>query len=322
MRFGHWRGAALALALTLSAATGLSGAARADGFGQFCTIPREVQAVDVRTGEPYLAPPIPYGHYAKKHDFLGCAGMVLGSLCGLTNMGACGGSGCNSCGGSGCNSCGGSNPCGGNGLGSLMGNSCGGAGGGPCQGGSPMSGGCRGLFGRRNTGGCSGTASTGCFSPGSSQTIYGPITSSQSVASPQGSVPCTMSGCKLPRSHFHRMGRGCNACGGNGCAICQDPGMSSGNLCSSCHGAGCGNCGGRGLAGCGNCGGRGCSSCLGTASGLIHGLIAKALHKGEIKYFVGPGGPVPITPGYVPYVVTTRSPRDFFAFPPFSDMDP
>ncbi len=52
------------------------------------------------------------------------------------------------------------------------------------------------------------------------------------------------------------------------------------------------------------------------------GLAAKALHIGDIEYFVGPGGPVPITPGYVPYVVTTRSPRDYFAFPPFSDLDP
>jgi hypothetical protein len=25
-----------------------------------------------------------------------------------------------------------------------------------------------------------------------------------------------------------------------------------------------------------------------------------------------------LTPGYTPYVVTTRSPRDFLAFPPFT----
>ena len=52
------------------------------------------------------------------------------------------------------------------------------------------------------------------------------------------------------------------------------------------------------------------------------GLAAKLTHKGQIQYFVGPGGPVPLTPGYVPYVVTTRSPRDYFAFPPFSDQTP
>ncbi len=56
--------------------------------------------------------------------------------------------------------------------------------------------------------------------------------------------------------------------------------------------------------------------------GLPKALVAKALHKGEIEWFVGPGGPVPLTPGYVPYIVTTRSPRDFFAFPPFNENVP
>jgi hypothetical protein len=41
-----------------------------------------------------------------------------------------------------------------------------------------------------------------------------------------------------------------------------------------------------------------------------------------VQYFVGPGGPVPITPGYVPYIVTTRSPRDFFSFAPMNPNDP
>ena len=56
--------------------------------------------------------------------------------------------------------------------------------------------------------------------------------------------------------------------------------------------------------------------------GMTHALVRKVLHIGEIKWFVGPGGPVPLTPGYVPYVVTTRSPRDYFAFPPFADVEP
>ena len=34
--------------------------------------------------------------------------------------------------------------------------------------------------------------------------------------------------------------------------------------------------------------------------------IAGALHKPKISWFNGAGGPVPITPGYVPYIVTTR----------------
>jgi hypothetical protein len=35
---------------------------------------------------------------------------------------------------------------------------------------------------------------------------------------------------------------------------------------------------------------------------------------------MGPGGPVPLTPGYVPYVNPVRSPRDYFAFPPYLDQ--
>ena len=52
---------------------------------------------------------------------------------------------------------------------------------------------------------------------------------------------------------------------------------------------------------------------------MIHGKLASlaaGLHHPKMKWFVGPGGPVPLTPGYVPYIVSTRSPRDFFAFPP------
>jgi hypothetical protein len=72
---------------------------------------------------------------------------------------------------------------------------------------------------------------------------------------------------------------------------------------------------------CSACGGKGCKLCAGAGSKLL-GLLGKVFHVGDIEYFVGPGGPVPITPGYVPYVVSTRSPRDFFAFPPFSQVDP
>jgi hypothetical protein len=84
--------------------------------------------------------------------------------------------------------------------------------------------------------------------------------------------------------------------------------------CTACGGHGCNLCGGTGVC----CGTGLCCGLLGAGAGLV----AKALHLGDIEYFVGPGGPVPLTPGYVPYVVTTRSPRDYFAFPPFSDLDP
>ena len=58
---------------------------------------------------------------------------------------------------------------------------------------------------------------------------------------------------------------------------------------------------------------------------MIHGKLASlaaGLHHPKMKWFVGPGGPVPLTPGYVPYIVSTRSPRDFFAFPPMNPNDP
>jgi hypothetical protein len=117
----------------------------------------------------------------------------------------------------------------------------------------------------------------------------------------------------------------CGSCNGSGCGACGGRGLFGkhrGNGCGACGGKGCGLCGG-GKGGCGACGGKGCGLCGGGHGlGLLRGLAAKALHKGEIKYFMGPGGPVPLTPGYVPYVVTTRSPRDFFAFPPFSDVLP
>jgi hypothetical protein len=89
-------------------------------------------------------------------------------------------------------------------------------------------------------------------------------------------------------------------------------------LCGLCGGRGCGGCGGSGLGGCGFCGGKGCSHCL---SGL-HARLAGLLRHQKVDYFLGAGGPVPLTPGYVPYVVVTRSPRDFFAFPPMNPLDP
>ena len=57
----------------------------------------------------------------------------------------------------------------------------------------------------------------------------------------------------------------------------------------------------------------------------LHGKLASmagALHKPKISWFIGAGGPVPLTPGYVPYIVTTRSPRDFFSFPPMNPNAP
>ena len=82
------------------------------------------------------------------------------------------------------------------------------------------------------------------------------------------------------------------------------------------HGHGHGH--GKGT-GCGLCGGKGCANCLAGLKAGLHGKLASiagVFNQPKISWFNGAGGPVPITPGYVPYIVTTRSPRDFFSFPP------
>ncbi|AGA25110.1 hypothetical protein [Singulisphaera acidiphila] len=326
MRFGKWRGVALTFALAASFTIGQSRSVHAGGLH---TIPREVEAIDINTGGPYFAPPIPYGHYAKDglgglaaaggllHGGLLHGGLGHGAGCGLLHGGLGHGAGCGLGHGGGCSDGG----CGDNG--------CGGGSAGGCHGLGLFKKGHGGKFFSGND--CGGLVSTGgtVVAPSS----QAPLVSAQSA---YPSTQCGDSGCKLKLRHFHRRGHGCDQCSGNGCGICQGGvgGLSTGDLCGSCHGGGCGACGGRGLfgkGGCGACGGKGCGACLGGhgllqathgALGLPKALVAKALHKGDIKWFVGPGGPVPLTPGYVPYIVTTRSPRDFFAFPPFNENVP
>jgi hypothetical protein len=338
MRFGHWREVILALGLAAVATFGWPRPASAIGFGifkPFPVIPREVPAVDVNTGGPYFAPPIPYGEYAK--DYIGClyglCSHVRGCLCQL--CGFCHGRGCGHCGGQGklCSRCGGA------GCGHCLGHHkdpcglCGGRGCGHCQGG-------HGLFGHGRDqvvipagltssacGHCGGTGCNFCGGPGS------------------GMVPATQAPA-IPGPRVVPSGQACGACGGAGCGLCGH-GRGAG-ICGACGGAGCGLCGGGkhrfGHSGitdpCGHCGGKGCRHCLGGGKhGLGHGKpcshcggrgcalcgrLNSLLHPfaGRSRYFVGAGGPVPITPGYVPYVVPVRSPRDYFAFPPFVDIDP
>ncbi len=370
MRFGNWRGVTLALALGSAFATIPTTTASANPFHH--DIPRLVPAVDVNTGGPYYAPPVPYGHYAGKdcaghlnkavggltggllgklHGLggagcgaAGCGGGLLGGLghggggllSGLGHGGGAGGghaAACGTCGGAGCGFC--------KGRGLF---SHGGGGGGGCGGDASGGNGC-GLFnghghksngashcGGNGSGNAPGFASTGIL--GSSQTVIS--------TSPQASMAsglCGETGCGLKGGHRHMHGSrggghgngngngngmgtgGCGQCGGNGCGACGGGGI--GDLCGGCGGKRCGLCGFLGhLKGklCGGCGGAGCGLC-GKAKSLLnapHSLLGALFHKNKIKYFVGPGGPVPITPGYVPYVVTTRSPRDFLAFPPFT----
>src|SRR5689334_7702087 len=114
MRFERWRGMPLVLA---TAAVGLglawSRPVRADGYRLHHTIPREVVAYDYTTGGEMMAPPVPYGHYAKDHVYnpaylMSCAGCRLHSLLGCLGCGhdGCGhgaghGKGCGACGGRG-----------------------------------------------------------------------------------------------------------------------------------------------------------------------------------------------------------------------------
>jgi hypothetical protein len=294
------------------------------------TIPRETLAKDYRTGGIYFAPPIPYGEYTK--DYAGGIHHILGAPLGLghglfgKHCGACGGDGCGACGGTGKHGhghgdgCGG---CGGDGLdahGGLCGG-CGGAG----HGGKGLfgHGGGKGLFGHGDGlfGGLGHKGKTIATIPAS-------LPSAQCAPSAQA-PSCGLCGGK------GLLGNGglCGGCGGKGLL------GGVGSLCGGCGGKGllgglgghCGGCGGDGVCGnenaCGHCGGKGCGHCGGTglihgALGAIHGHVQQAMYKlghGGVEYFVGPGGPVPLTPGYVPYVVTTRSPRDYFAFPPFSE---
>lgn len=341
MRFGYRREVTLAVALATTVILAPATSAVAGG-DLFHTIPREVPAVDYRTGDVMMAPPIPYGHYAKDYagSIHGAAGMAKGSLHGLFNKagglghlgglghglghghghdGACGDAGCGSAGhgglfsghkhghGAPCGTAG----CGGNGLG-LHG----------------LGSGKHGLFGLGHKGDglslCGGPGQAACASP-------------QGAIFPTGQGPSAQS-CNTCGGFGMLGGHSCGLCGGKGllgglggsCHGCGGKGLLGGSPCGGCgglgllnkhgHGNACGSCGGHGKlhdgSPCGGCGGTGL---LGHLKGKAHSLVGSLFHAGEIEYFVGPGGPVPLTPGYVPYVVPTRSPRDFFAFPPFSD---
>jgi hypothetical protein len=339
----------LALATTLGLGLALVSSARADGMLFQHTIPREVDAYNFNTGGPFMAPPVPNGHYSKDyvdelHKHIGCAACQLHGLMGGVGQcffhkgsgghGAGIGTGCSLCGGKGCSSCSGTA----NGIGHGHGGiayDAGQAGLAP-QGGLSYGGYVNGnAYGAGAPsyvigGGGDGTGST---SAGYATTWAQPSGQIGVVSSPQ--AICGQSGCKVSSKHSHLFNKiRCGSCGGSGCGscagtgatgLCGDPGCGLG----AGHSHGGGNNAG---TGCGLCGGRGCGSCLGglkskLAGGLggLHGKLASlagGLHGPKMQYFLGAGGPVPLTPGYVPYIVTTRSPRDFFSFPPMNPNDP
>lgn len=341
--FGEWRGAAIALGLAVMLGTSLSASVKAGGW--FHTpLPKDVPAYDFSTGGEYFAPPVPYGHYAKDpgaHLAKGI-GMVAGPIHGL--KGKLGGLGH---GGLGHGGDGHGHGLGGHGLGDGHGHGPGhGLGGNGCGLGCGLGHGLKSKLGSGCGLGCglgghglgSGLCGDGGVKAGKH---FGPIhpagvvatsqlaPSAQVVVGPTGQSGyghggCGQNGCELGGLHDHLSGLvgklKCKLCGGNGCGGCG--GLGLGDPCSTCHGNGCGKCGGCGLLsklkGCLTCGGAGCKNCLAGLGGLkgkLHGLLG-GIAGPKYQYFVGPGGPVPLTPGYTPYIVTTRSPRDFFAFPP------
>jgi hypothetical protein len=325
MSFGKWRGAPLACVLTAVLGWMTVEVTQAGDFFHH-SIPREVEAVDVTTGGPNYAPPIPYGHYAKDHPLahvgkaIGCVSCKLHGLCGL---GGCGKN--HHCGDGKC----------GHGLGGHGGGCGHGEGAGCGQGGHGA--GCgHGLFGHGHGHGQGGAVGATSFVDpsfghghhGAGQVIATgqgvPQATGQVIASPQD--PCGVGGCGLKGMHSH-LG---NALGKMRCGLCKGKGAG----CGLCGGLGmadpCAGCGGRGCDGCGGLGchglGKGCGGLCGKFAGLgakAHGKLAGLFaHRQKIDYFVGPGGPVPITPGYVPYIISTRSPRDFFSFAPMNPNDP
>lgn len=317
MRFESGR--VMPLTIALAAAIGLGqgwvSMIWADGYRLSHTIPRTVPAVDLATGQEFMAPPIPFGHYAKG-GLLGCAGCKMHGLLGCIGCGHGPGSGCGL--GTGLFGHGGSGT-------DCVGPGCGGG----LGWGHHTD---KGRFAPIDPGsacvvpGCGGGSDCGHWNaqPFVGATAVHATTQSppigKAVVQPTGQFPCGQAGCGITGNHLHGKGQHasrCGLCGGRGCGSCGGDGMMGG-----CGDPRCGLCRGFGMGrGCPFCGGRGCSRCMSKLKSKL-GMLTGLLHRQKIDYFVGAGGPVPITPGYVPYVVSTRSPREFFSFPPMNPFDP
>jgi hypothetical protein len=216
----------LALAMTLGLGLMMARSARADGMLLQHTIPREVDAYDFTTRGPYMAPPVPNGHYAT--DYVGALQKCMGcATCRLHGLMGGGGHG-HSCFHKG-NGCGHGGACGHGGSGCMTdGTTIGGSG--------------HGLFGH---GGNSSTEILG-YDPGTGAGSAGYATT-WAPASPQaaplasGQSLCGQPGCSIAAKHSHLSqmlnkircgscgGAGCGACAGIGATgLCGDPGCSLG----------------------------------------------------------------------------------------------
>ena len=337
MILGLRRGLAAAACLML----GMT--ANAQMFEKNHVIPETVDAIDLNTGTPYYAPPVPGGHYTK--DTLGhIAGTIHGAAAhakGALNAlcSKCGGAGtCAGCGsGSGtgavgiCDSCGGKGRVAGSGHDHAHG-----------QGHSHNSGGAVHHMAANGSGGHRHFAGQGVVAAPS------PIANGHFGGHAKATPQIGPSGQNSPYAGTYATACGAGGCGGK---VCGEPtcfggfggkGNGHGGLfaghggkggfggcgnagCNSCGNGGIGNGMGHGMGGhpAGPCGTPGCGTCA-SLMGAHKGLLAKAAglfgkHHGP-KWFMGPGGPVPLTPGYVHWVNPIRSPRDYFAFPPYLDQ--
>jgi len=370
MIFGLRRGlAALAcLALSLNA--------NGQMFEKNHVIPETVDAIDLNTGAPYYAPPVPRGHYTK--DTLGhligsvhgAAAQAHGAAAHVANAvkslcSTCGGSGaCAGCGSAAgtpalgtCGSCGGKgyilsdgsgpghNHAGGDGHTHIAHAGSGGTVIGGTTGGHGLLGGHGAGNGNGAGAGYGAPVVNGHFAAGAKSSPQ--IAPSGQYGSPQAVASCGNGGCggKVcgePTCFGLFGGKGRGNGGGCGTPGCSAPGCGNGGGLFAGHGGGghggaggcgtpgCNTCGNGGMGGhgmgghpAGPCGMPGCGICA-SLMNAHKGLLAKAAglfgkHHGP-KWFTGPGGPVPLTPGYVQYVNPVRSPRDYFAFPPYLDQ--
>ena len=313
MRFERWRGMPLVLAMA-AVGLGLAWVELEPGRMDIASItrsPGKSPAYDFTTGGEFMAPPVPYGHYAKDH-LLGLRELPAARAAGLHRVRArlarpwhrlrcCGGHGCGLCSGSG---------------------SSGTAGGGTPAAASPVAAAAWAIITRR----AGSRRATRVRSSSAVVRRIGPVGRRDQpvVAGRHGRRP-TVGPVALragrlrrartvipPRLKGHGASAGSARPGlrrlrrrrdarrlrrsrlralprqGQGLRILRRQGLLALPLRLGLHGK---------------------------LAGLLH-------HRPKVEYFVGAGGPVPITPGYVPYIVATRSPRDFFAFPPMNPYDP
>ena len=291
MLFGKRRGmpVALALATTLGLGLGLASLARADGLLFQHTIPREVDAYDFTTGGPFMAPPVPYGHYAKDYvaDAQKAAGCITCRLHGLLG-----------------------GPGAGHGLLHKGGHDGGGFGHGDGavvdDGSGTGHGAGHGLFGHH---GSSSSRHATDGTDGTWRRIGAGFATTW--AQPSGQArrstvrPIDLRAIRLQRrlealSPLQLLNKiRCGSCGGSDAVRAARVRRALWRSRLR-HGSGHGHGGG---TGCGLCGGRGCSNCLSGLKSGLHGKLASlagALHRPKISWFLGAGGPVPITPAMSP----------------------